>query len=136
MARNYRLRLEGAGIDRWRYDELIAFCRQYPDKREHADALADVKSAWNAGASGGGGENASPVERAAMRREAIVRDCELIEQTALRIDGGKWYAALMLNCCYGQAYGRLAPETLPTSRREAYFAARRAFLVALDAAKN
>lgn len=134
--RKYRLRLVDMGISRYRYDELEAFCRQYPDKRAQADALADVKSAWNTDGGGGGRENASPVERAAIRRERLLDDCELIEQTAMRIEGGKWYTSLLLNCCYGCPYGRLEPETLPTSRREAYFAARRAFFVALDAAKN
>lgn len=134
--RTYRLRLQDMGINRYRYDELRAYCCQYPDKRATIDALADVKSTWSTDGAGGGAANSSPVEWAVIKRERLVHDCELIEQAAMQVDGGKWYTALLLNCCYGKPYGRLEPEMLPSSRREAYFAARRKFFVALDALKN
>ena len=90
-------------ISRYAYAELRAFCRQYGEKKSRAAALA--------------GE----------RREALLRDCAMIERAAELAGGGGFYHALILNCCHGIGYLYMDPAILPTANRNAFFRARREF---------
>ena len=40
--RSYRIKLDEMGITRWQYEELKAFCRQYPEKKAQAAELLGV----------------------------------------------------------------------------------------------
>ena len=55
-----------------------------------------------------------------------------IEDTARQTRGGGWETALLASCCDGKKYEQIDPETMPTSNRNAFFAARREFFSRLD----
>ena len=145
--REYRINMSMWGISRWAYEELKAFCRQYPEKKAQADALLGVKSSdhvveYVVGDGdrekvygtvlprGNGGSN--PVEDTVMKRLRLLEDCDLIDRVAKMVDGGGWERALILNCCYGIGYVDIDPAVMPTSKRNAYFEARREFFFLLN----
>lgn len=122
------------GISKWAYEELRALCRQYPEKKAEAAALAGTSAVRYGDAPRGSGVG-DPTAKAALKRIRLLKDCQLIEQVARSVDGGRWYDALLLNCCYGRGYEYLDPSILPTSNRSAYFRARREFFFLLYQAR-
>lgn len=128
--RNYRPDYVLCGISKYRYDELKAFCRQYGDKKTEAEALLSIGSPSITGMPHGSGMG-DPVERAAEQREHLLEDCDIIEECARSVDGGRFYTAIIRNACLGTAYKFLF-EVLPTNNRTAFYDARRAFYVRLD----
>lgn len=113
-------------ISRYAYAELRAFCRQYGEKKSKAAALADVSSPALTGMPHVPGVS-DPVTRAVERRERLLADCAMIERSASIAAGGRFYHALILNCCHGIGYLSMDPAVLPTSNRNAFFHARRDF---------
>ncbi len=122
-------------ISRFAYAELRAFCRQYGEKRAKAAALAGISSPTMTGVAHGT-TISDPVARAFERREALLRDCAMIERAASVPSGGAYYHALILNCCHGVGYVYLDPSILPSSKRSAFFMARREFFWTLWNIKN
>ncbi|MBQ9325161.1 MAG: hypothetical protein IJ246_05265 [Clostridia bacterium] len=118
--------LDQYGISRWEYQELYAFCRQYPIKKAKARDLLGVSSPDLSGMPRGNSVG-HPTESVAMRRLRYLQDVDLIDEAARETAGGVWYAALIYNCCLGRSYTTIPPEQLPTSNRNQYFAARREF---------
>ena len=123
------------GISRFAYAELRAFCRQYGEKKARAAALAGISSPPMTEVAHGSGIS-SPVTRAVERREALLRDCAMIERAASVPSGGAYYHALILNCCHGVGYVYLDPSIFPSSKRSAFFVARREFFWTLWNIKN
>ena len=145
--REYRLNMSMWGISRWAYEELKAFCRQYPEKKAEAAALLGIRSSchvveYTAGKGDKrqtlgtvmprGNATSNPVEDTIMKRLRLLEDCDLIDRVAGETDGGDWKEALILNCCYGKGYELLDPSILPTSKRNAFFQARREFFFRLN----
>ena len=122
-------------ISRFAYAELRAFCRQYGEKRAKAAALAGISSPPMTGVSHGTAIG-DPVTRAVERREALLRDCAMIERAAELAGGGGFYHALILNCCHGIGYHYMDPTILPTANRNAFFRARREFYWLLHQIRN
>lgn len=122
-------------ISRFAYAELRAFCRQYGEKRAKAAALAGISSPPMTGVAHGSGIS-DTVTRAVERREALLRDCSMIERAASAPSGGVYYHALILNCCHGVGYAYIDRSILPTSKRSAFFMARREFFWKLWQMKN
>lgn len=122
-------------ISRYAYAELRAFCRQYGEKKSKAAALAGVSSPALTGMPHAPGVS-DPVTRAMERREKLLRDCAMIERAASAPSGGAYYHALILNCCHGVGYVYLDPSILPSSKRSAFFMARREFFWTLWNIKN
>lgn len=122
-------------ISRYAYAELRAFCRQYGEKKSKAAALAGVSSPALTGMPHAPGVS-DPVTRAVERREKLLRDCAMIERAASAPSGGAYYHALILNCCHGVGYVYLDPSILPSSKRSAFFMARREFFWTLWNIKN
>ena len=60
----------------------------------------------------------------------------MIERAASAPSGGAYYHALILNCCHGVGYVYLDPSILPSSKRSAFFVARREFFWTLWNIKN
>lgn len=144
------------GISRYAYEELRAFCWQYPEKRKQADMLLGI------GAHSGietyhvekvdesgrkckveygevmprGGGISDPTASAALRRDRYLADCDLIDRVARQTDGGGWENALILNCCYRVGYANIDPSILPTSHRNAFFQAKREFFFRLHEARS
>ena len=142
--REYRINMSIWGISKWAYEELRAFCRQYPEKKAEANALLGVKSSYHVveytetdGQMAGtvmprGNTTSNPVEDTVMKRLRLLEDCDLIDRVAAEVDGGDWTEALILNICYGKGYEYIDPAILPTSKRNAFFQARREFFYKLN----
>lgn len=145
--RENRVNLTRYGISRFAYQELKAFCRQYPEKKAEAAALLGIRSTdhvveytvgegkkrqtlWTVLPRGNSTSN--PVEDTIMKRLRLLEDCDMIDRVAADTDGGNWAEALILNCCYGKGYELIDPAILPTSRRNAFFQARREFFWRLN----
>lgn len=149
--RKYRINMTAFGISRWAYEELKAYCRQYPEKKALANAMLGIgggdgvveytKTETRTNAKGEkekvtvkygailprGNKTSDPTARAAERREKYLADCDMIDKVARKAGGGKWERALILNACYGMGYNQLDPSVLPSSNRSAFFQARREF---------
>lgn len=128
--RTYRPDWTEYGISRQRYNELRAYCMQYPEWKSEASSLASI-GAQNYGERVQSSDNTSTVARAVERREHLMAKILTVEQTAMAIDQGKWYAALIQNVCMGKPLSCIDVLVLPTSNRNAYYAARRRFYIAL-----
>lgn len=133
--RNYVPHYQKYGLSTARYNELRAFCLQYPLWRAEAESLLGVGAQRYSSMPHGSGVG-DPVARAAERRERLNDKIHLVEEAARAVDGGKWFAALIQNCCMGRGLAAIDQTILPTSNRNAYFVARRAFYVYLDEKKN
>ena len=131
--RNYPLQLDKYNISRWRYYELKAFCRQYDDMRLEADRVISLHGQDLSGMPKSTQASMTPVEAAVLRRDRYLRDIEVIEKAAEAAGGGGWKNALINSCCRGVAHADLDPADMPSSKREAFFAARREFFWILDA---
>ena len=122
-------------LGKYRYAELRSFCRQYADKKAEAELLLSIKAQVLTGmpsAHNGSDSTYSAVER----REHLLSDCEMIEECAKAVQNGLFYHAIMTNVCMGKAYDYIPQEMLPTSKRNAFFAARREFFRLLDKVKR
>ena len=133
--RNYMPRYAKYGIPPARYNELRAFCLQYPLWRAEARSLLGVGGQKLSAMPHGSGVG-DPVARAAERREKLLSKVELVENVARSVEGGRWYAALIQNCCMGRGLHHIDPAILPTSNRNAFYLARRLFYLALDEVKS
>lgn len=90
------LKMDGWGISFDRYQELFHFCQQYGEKKRAAEDLLTLASSMPRSVRTkdgeyafelrGGGAGGDPVERAAMRREALLRDVRMIEESAREAD--------------------------------------------------
>lgn len=119
------------GISRERYNELRAVCRQYPEWKSMAASLLGV-GAQNYSQQPHGTDVADPVARLVEKREALLHKVELVESAARAVDEGRWFDALIQNCCMGIAFEYIDPALVPTSRRNEYYRRRRKFFVYLD----
>ena len=128
--RRYRPDYQSIGISKYRFDELLAYCRQYPEKKAEAETLLGVSSPSLSGMPHGSGTG-DPVARAAEKRERLLHDCEVIEKCAGMVDGGKYAVAIIQNACYGKGY-EFIKEYLPTFHRESFFTERRKFYFLLN----
>ena len=129
-------------------DEIKAFCRQYPEKKQRAATLLGVRSACSVveytdaqGKQAGvllprGGRINKPVEEAAIKRERLLADCALIERCAEQTAGGGWAHALLCNVCYREAYDVIPRERMPSANRGAFYAAKREFFSRIKEARE
>lgn len=118
--------LKTAGLSRWRYLELRAFCRQYDEKKRQAARLLGVSSPRSDGLPGNSGSG-DPVWGAVRRRERLVEDCRVIEQAAIAADP-VGHRAILKNVTQGIRY----EETGYYGCRSDFFRARRRFFAELD----
>lgn len=146
--REYRPDMRQMGISRWAYEELKAYCRQYPEKKARAAALLGVQggSRIQTARDEQGREIgaamprsvriSTPTADAAIKRIALLRDCDLIDRVAAEVGEGEWAQSLRLNTCYGIGYDYIDQAILPTANRNAFFRARREFFFRLQAARE
>jgi hypothetical protein len=133
--RTYKPTYEKYGISRERYNELRAFCRQYPEWKSEASSLLGV-GAQQYSDMPHGSDVGDPVARAAMKRLYLMEKIAMVERVAGQVDGGRWYAALIQHCCMGRPLRFIDATVLPTTRRNEFYLNRRLFYIALDAAKE
>ena len=130
--RHYIPHWESIGIKKERYLELLHFCRQYPDWKVEAASLTGPQGVKLDGMPHGSNVG-DPVASAAERRHSLISRIQLVDDCAAAVGGGRWYTALIQNVCMGRPYAMLDSGLLPTSDRNSFFVARKAFFVRLDA---
>lgn len=119
------------GISRERYNELRAFCRQYPEWKSMAASLIGV-GAQNYSSDPHGTDVTDPVARLVEKREGLLRRIELVEACARAVAGGAWYSALIQNVCLGMAVEYIDPVLMPKTNYNEYYRRRREFFVVLN----
>lgn len=95
-------------MTREEYMELYWLCKQYPDKKQRLALML-----------GGGGvklddmphgtEPGNPTLAAVIRREPLMRDCEIIEQAAIEA-WPEGYKDILRNVTLGESYERICPS--------------------------
>ena len=123
------------GISQDRYQELLHFCRQYPEWKTEANSLLGIRAMKQDGLPHGNGKS-DPVSASAERRERLLEKISIIDQCAKSIEDGEWYAALIQNICIGKAYTQMDRALMPTSDANAFFKRRRDFFDILNKVKG
>ena len=119
------------GISKDRYQELLHYCRQYPEWKTEANSLLGIKAVKMDGQPHGSGKS-DPVAMAAERRDRLLNKIQLVDDCAREIGGGEWYAAIIQNVCIGRPYEQMDRALMPTSEKNAFFKIRRMFFDLLN----
>lgn len=119
------------GISKDRYQELLHFCRQYPEWKIEAASLLGIRGV-KADGQPHGTSKSDPVATAAERREKLIAKIDIVEECARAVGGGEWSAAIIQNVCIGQPYTQINQALMPTSLRNTFFTRRREFFELLD----
>ena len=114
------------GISKDRYQELLHYCRQYPEWKTEANSLLGIKAVKMDGQPHGSGKS-DPVAMAAERRDRLLNKIKIVDDCAREVGGGEWYAAIIQNVCIGKSYEQLDKALMPTSFRQEFFSVRRNF---------
>ena len=122
------------GISQDRYQELLHFCRQYPEWKLEANSLIGIRAINADGLPHGNGKS-DPVAQMAERREKLIEKIAIVDECARAIENGDWYAALIQNVCIGKSYTQMDRALMPTSDKNAFFKKRREFFDLLDKKK-
>ena len=131
MAMRYLPCWQQIGISKDRYQELLHYCRQYPEWKTEANSLLGIRAVKMDGQPHGSGKS-DPVAMAAERRDRLLTKIKMVDDCAREIGGGEWYAAIIQNVCMGQPYSKIDITLMPTSHRPDYFARRREFFELLN----
>lgn len=123
------------GITQDRYQELLYFCRQYPNWKQEANSQLGIRAIRNDGMPHGN-KKRDPVAAAAEKREKLLAKMALVEECARAISGGAWYEAIIQQVCYGKALEKIDITLIPTANRNAYFKQRRLFFELLEQKKG
>lgn len=119
------------GISKDRYQELLHYCRQYPEWKTEANSLLGIKAVKMDGQPHGSGKS-DPVAMAAERRDRLLNKIQLVDDCAREIGGGEWYAAIIQNVCIGRPYEQMDRALMPTSEKNAFYKIRRMFFDLLN----
>ena len=125
-------------LERMRYMELKAFCKQYPRWLTELTGSAGISGMKYDGMPRSP-QPGDPTERAVERRDMLNRKIRLVEGCASDVGDGSWYQALILNVCNGMSWELirdLHPEALKNSMKIQFFHARRSFFRLLDERKE
>lgn len=122
------------GISQDRYQELLHFCRQYPEWKREAASMLGIRAMKADGLPHGNGTS-DPVAMAAEKREKLMEKIGIVDECARAIDGGAWYASIIQNVCIGKSYEQMDRALMPTSDKNAYYRKRREFFELLDKRK-
>ena len=123
------------GISQDRYRELLHFCRQYPEWKTEANSLLGIRAIRADGQPHGNGKS-DPVAVAAEKRERLIEKIRIVDECAMAIDGGVWFASIIQNVCIGKPYEQMDRALMPTSDRNAFFKKRREFFDLLNKKKS
>jgi hypothetical protein len=136
--RNYPLKLDEFGLTREEYQELYWFCKQYPHKKQKLSYLLNPSESTGiveahdehgrliGVAMPHGSGTTDKTLTAVIKREALLKDCEVIEQAAIETDA-HMYQAIIRNVTLSETYERIGP---PCGRRQ-FFEKRRQFFYIL-----
>ena len=123
------------GITVERYDELVGFCRQYPQWKTEAASLLGIRAVNMDGMPHGNGKG-DPVAMAAERREQLLRKIGIVDECANKIDDGKWYTVMIQHVCMRKNFDEIDKTLMPTSDRNTFYKQRRKFFELLNMAKD
>lgn len=132
--RKRNLKLKEHGISCKRYNELMWYCRQYPDWVSELNNMAVIKSQNVTGMPNGSGKTSNQTEELAIKRQELFNKCELIEQTAIEADGDL-YQYIIKNVCYDKPVDYLITHGMPCSA-PSFYDKRRYFFYLLDKNKK
>lgn len=133
------------GITKGRYKELQGFCLQYRQRKKEAKRLGDYAlAAVNTEGAGGGSGISRPTETAAirhyMRAERAIRDCRMIEESAMWAASAGGYKrawrAILRNVTDGVGYDNLVNLYEMSFSSPDFYGVRRAFFHRLDQLQN
>lgn len=120
-------------MPRARYQELRAFCLQYPIWKREVQFVPLLPTLSYDGIPHGT-DLSDPTAKAVERRERHMQKIDMVDACARNAGGEQWYAALILNVCRGVGYEAIRDlhSVLPTNNRSAFFAVRRRFFSLLN----
>ena len=124
--RSYVLRLDGHGISREQFNELVWFCRQYPQKVKELKAIRDGVTVSGCTGMPRGNTVGDPTSLRAMRAMRLAQDVEDVEQAALEADA-VLYRYVLKSVTQRVPYDRLG---VPCGANQ-FYAARQRFFIAL-----
>jgi hypothetical protein len=119
------------GISKDRYQELLHFCRQYPEWKTEANSLLGIRGMKQDGQPHGTAKS-DPVAMAAEKRDRLLSKIGLVDQCASEVGNGEWYEAIIQNVCIGKPYTQINAALIPTSKGNPFFKYRREFFALLD----
>lgn len=134
--KNYIPKWEAVDIPKEQYLELLHFCHQYPEWKAEVASAAGPRAVQYDKVHTGNNPLFDPVLAAVERREVYQKKIHMIDSCAAEIDGGKWYTAIIQNVCFERPYSMLDPCVLPTSDRNSFFRAKKAFFVLLSRTRD
>lgn len=115
------------GISKYRYQELKAFCLQYPEKKDKI--RYGLASHENTSGSGGIGR---PTETQALLNARYIKDCEMVEQAAIAA-APDIYPYILKSVTEGLSYEELEfhPELgrVPVCKKDFYGIRRRFYAI-------
>ena len=142
---NERLRLltwDDYGISTDRYRELKHFCRQYKEKKQRVLEGGEygLKGAGSQGSGAGGEHISDPTANQAIRNvlriEKDLRDCNIIESSAMWAAGAggypKAWKAILVSVTEGANYESVSMRYSVPFGKTDFYAVRRAFYHKLD----
>lgn len=97
------LRLEKYEISTFTYRELMYFCLQYEEKKTKAHNARQLDAVNNEGMPPGSGVSV-PTESKAILAAHFLKDCEMVEQSAIEATDGACYQQLIKNVTLGVPY--------------------------------
>ena len=87
MAMRYLPCWQQIGISKDRYQELLHYCRQYPEWKTEANSLLGIRAVKMDGQPHGSGKS-DPVAMAAERRDRLLSKIKLVDDCAREIADG------------------------------------------------
>lgn len=130
------LKLDEYAISKYAYEELKAFCLQYPEKKRKIADLHNPIRSINYDGMPHGTNPGEPTAAAAEQAAKLSKDCEIIEQSAIEADSGI-YQEILKNVTHPRTgYWELrCVDEIPCSKKY-FYKQRRKFFYILAKRKN
>lgn len=130
MPNRRRLNLEKYGITQRRYEEMRAFCLQYPEWQEKLKDIRSLRGVSTDREVVQSGMVGNPTEKAALSSMIYTQKIEAVERALKTVVGDEQgiYEPMLLNITRGVRYENI---NIPISRKN-FFMYRTAFFVNLD----
>lgn len=130
MSNKRRLNLERYGVSRQRYNELRAFCLQYPEWQAKLRDIHSLSGVSTDGEAVQGGKTGQPTESKALQSLRYIEKMNAVERALKQAVGDETnlYAPMLASLTRKIRYENL---NIPISK-QTYFNFRTAFFVNLD----
>ena len=118
------IRMSEYGISKYKYRELLYFCKQYNEKKKKISELKWL-DAINYDSIGSSGKISTPTENKGIELAGLTRDIEMIESAAKEADEGI-HKYILSNVTEDIPYEYMP---VPCGRRQFYLARRKFFYI-------